>query len=228
MTRGAIVLVALLLVQGDRSGVLESTYVAGAIPLDPTPARPEWTEAQPVLIDRDYLSQPIPGRPTEVRSRWTREHLYVLFSCPFETLRLIPAPDVVNETPQLWNWEVAEVFIGWDARTITQYKELQVSPQGEWVDLAIDRASPATQPGMRWNSGVTVAARIDPAARVWYGLMRIPWAAIDTRTPQPGRQLRLGLFRIAGAEPDRRYYAWRPTGRTSFHVPDAFGTLLLR
>ena len=44
-----------------------------------------------------------------------------------------------SETPRLWNWDVAEAFIGSDFERIGFYKEFQVSPQGEWVDLAIDR-----------------------------------------------------------------------------------------
>jgi hypothetical protein len=57
--------------------------------------------------------------------------------------------------------------------------------------------------------------------------MRIPWKAIDTRPPEPGRELRIGLFRIDGKDPNKKFYAWRPTGSKSFHVPKAFGTLRL-
>ena len=73
----------------------------------------------------------------------------------------------------------------------------------------------------------TVKARIDRAPKVWYGEMRIPFSAIDPWPPEPGRQLRLGLHRPAGVNP-RIYYAWRPTGQTTFHVPEAFGTLGIR
>jgi hypothetical protein len=57
--------------------------------------------------------------------------------------------------------------------------------------------------------------------------MRIPFRAIDTRSPEEGRDLRIGLFRIAGAGQKRVFYAWRPPGGTSFHVPQAFGILRL-
>jgi hypothetical protein len=43
-----------------------------------------------------------------------------------------------------------------------------------------------------------------------------------------GRELRIGLYRIAVVEPEKHFYAWRPTGRTTFHEPKAFGTLRLR
>jgi hypothetical protein len=57
--------------------------------------------------------------------------------------------------------------------------------------------------------------------------MRIPFRAIDARPPVAGRELRIGLFRIAGVT-TKTHYSWRPTGSTTFHVPEAFGTLLLR
>ena len=81
---------------------------------------------------------------------------------------------------------------------------------------------------MEWNSGFSVKARIDHQAGIWYGVMRIPFRAIDARSPEP---------RAGAADrpvPNRRgramrtYYAWRPTGQATFHVPEAFGTLRLR
>ena len=47
-----------------------------------------------------------------------------------------------------------------------------MSPQGEWVDLDIDLAKPHHEDGWTWNSGFVVAARIDSAAKIWYGAMR--------------------------------------------------------
>ncbi len=104
------------------------------------------------------------------------------------------------------------MFIGWDFEHIGQYKELQVSPQGEWVDLDINRDAPRMAEGMKWNSGYSVKARVDGAARTWYGEMRIPFSAIDTRPTRPGLEFRIGLYRIAGTG-EKKHYAWSPTGR---------------
>ena len=112
------------------------------------------------------------------------------------------------------------------AKLVLQFIEF-TRTLGEWVDLDIDRADQQGQAGMAWNSGFVVAARVDEAARVWYGEMRIPFAAIDPRGAEAGRTLRVGLYRIAGADP-RTYYAWQPTGARNFHVPEAFGTLRLQ
>jgi hypothetical protein len=210
------------------SSVLSSTFAAGDLRLDTNPNSELWANAPRVTVDRDYFGDPIPGPPTEFRSRWTKEHLYLLSICPYDELNLKPEPDTAAETPRLWNWDVAEAFIGSGVDRITRYKEFEVSPQSEWVDLDIDREDPQGQAGMKWNSGFTVKSRIDARARIWYGAMRIPFAAIDTGPPQKGRELRIGLYRIAGVDPARRFYAWRPTGQTSFHVPQAFGTLRLK
>jgi hypothetical protein len=207
-------------------GVLESAYAKRDFELSADPNRAEWAKARRVNAGRDYLDHPIAGRPMEIRSRWTKENLYLLYICSYEQLNLKPDPDTSRETPQLWNWDVAEAFIGSDYAHIARYKEFQVSPQGEWVDLDIDRENQKGQQGMKWNSGYAVKGRIDAQAKVWYGEMRIPFAAIDTRPPVKGRELRIGLYRIAGIAP-KQYFAWRPTGQTSFHVPQAFGTLRL-
>jgi hypothetical protein len=38
----------------------------------------------------------------------------------------------------------------------------------------------------------------------------------------------IAVTRISGAGQKKAYYAWRPPMGTSFHVPQAFGTLRLR
>lgn len=212
----------------DPAAVLESLYSPRDFELTADPKSTQWAGTPPATAGHNYLDQPIPGPPTEIRSRWTDRNLYVLYVCPYDQLNLKPDPNPAAETPELWKWDVAEAFIGSDFEHIGRYKEFQVSPQGEWVDLDIDRDNPKTQPGMAWNSGYVVKARIDAPHKVWFGEMRIPWPALDSRTPQEGRELRLGLFRISGAGEKKAFYAWRPPLGTSFHVPQAFGTLRLR
>jgi hypothetical protein len=209
------------------AAVLESPFSPAELELDADPTTAPWREAPRVVANRNKSGEPIPGPPTEIRSRWTKQNLYLLYTCPYDELNLKPDPTAAVETPRLWNWDVAEAFIGSDYEHIGRYKEFQVSPQSEWVDLDIDRANPKTQAGMKWNSGYAVKGRIDAGAKVWYGMMRIPFSAIDTRPPEPGRELRIGLFRIAGVT-TKTHYSWQPTNGVTFHVPEAFGVLRLR
>ncbi|WP_084080714.1 carbohydrate-binding family 9-like protein [Edaphobacter aggregans] len=190
---------------------------------DPTSAF--WRSAPVTFLTRDAFGKPLPGLSTEVRSRWTLTHLYLLFTCPYDTLRLNPDPVTLTKTNKLWEWDVAEVFLGSDFNNIRRYKEFEVSPQGEWVDLDVDLDSPNHEEGWVWSSGFEVASRIDPSKCIWYGSMRIPFSAIDSRPASPGNMLRINFFRSDG--PGRSLVAWQPTMKPTFHVPEAFGTLLL-
>jgi hypothetical protein len=186
-----------------------------------------WSTATPVYIERDSFGKAAPGYRTEVRSRWTKDNLYFLFICPYEQLHLKPGPNARQETNELWNWDVAEVFVGSDFSDIKRYKEFEVSPQGEWIDLDINLRNPHHEDGWKWNSGFQVAARVDEQKRIWYGAMRIPLAAIDPRPALPGNTLRVNLFRSQGPPHHLHEIAWQPPMSKSFHVPEKFGLLKL-
>ncbi len=195
--------------------------------LDTNPASAFWTAAPPTFAELDVLGRPMPEYRTEVRSRWTRDNLYFLFVCPYKHLFLKPAPNVVQETNELWNWNVAEVFIGSDFQDIKRYKEFEVSPQNEWVDLDINLHVPVHEDGWVWNSGFEHATRVDEAAHTWYVVMRIPFAALGTPAPSEGTEFRLNLFRTEGPPKDTKEITWRAPMSNEFHVPERFGLLKL-
>ena len=192
------------------------------------PAAAAWKSVQGVVAEKDRFGKVVPHHRTEIRSRWTEGNLYFLFICPYEKLHLKPDPSTKADTDHLWDWDVAEVFIGSDFQHISRYKEFEVSPQGEWVDLDIDRDFVQADHGIKWNSGFTSKARIDDKKKVWYAEMKIPFAAIDKRKPAEGVEYRVNLYRCQGAEPNRVFIAWQPTGQKSFHVPEKFGRMKLQ
>ena len=206
---------------------MQSKYARADVAPETNPNSDFWREAPSVFADRDSFGKIVPGHRTEIRSRWTADNLYFLFICPYEHLNLKPDPRTDVETNKLWEWDVAEAFIGYDLQNISQYKEFEVSPQGEWVDLDIDLTKPHHEGGWTWNSGFKVAARIDSDRKIWYACMRIPYKAIDTWSAQAGNTLRLNLYRSQGPKAQHAAIAWQPTHKASFHVPEAFGTLEL-
>lgn len=206
---------------------MESKRAAEDVRPDTDPSSHFWRDAPAVIAENDQFGKIVPNHRTEVRSRWTKQNLYFLFICPYEELNLKPASRTDTETNELWKWDVAEIFIGSDPNEIWRYKEFEVSPQGEWVDLDIDLHKTHHENGWTWNSGVRVAARIDPGPKVWYACMRIPYASIDQRAATAGNVLRLNLFRAQGPDSRRRAITWQPTQRETFHAPEAFGTLKL-
>lgn len=211
----------------DPRTVIESFYAQKDWEPNADPSAPEWTGIPAVEASKDSFGNAVPGLVTEIRSRWTHKYLYLLFSCPYQELNTRPDPVTDQKTNKLWDYDVAEAFIGSDYLNTGRYKEFQVSPHGEYVDLDIDRADPNNEKGIAWDSGMTVKGNVDEKKKVWYGEMRIPFQSLDVKQAKPGDELRIGLFRIAGKEPNRIYLAWRPTGASTFHVPDAFGSLVL-
>ena len=215
------------LARPDGPGVAKSRYIKAEFSLSPDPDSSEWKGAPAVFAENDTHGKPVPGHRTEIRSRWTDRNIYFLFVCPYETLHLKPNPEIKKETNKLWDWDVAEIFVGSDFKNIHRYKEFEISPRGEWVDLDIDRKNPLPEGGWLWNSGFDNQTRIDEKNKVWYGVMRIPIKSIDERKPANGTQMRVNFFRCQGSDPGRKYIAWQPTKSSTFHVPEAFGHLVL-
>ena len=185
-----------------------------------------WTSAPVVRINSDQYGKPMPGLDTEVRSRWSPEYLYLLFTCRYDALYLKPDPVLDRETNRLWNWDVAEIFIGDDFENIRRYKEFEISPRGEWVDLDINAPGKNKEDAWLWNSGFTVKAHIDDARKIWYGEMRIPFSSISRHPAADGLEFRANFYRAQGP-PKARLMSWLPTNAPTFHVPQAFGILRL-
>ncbi len=202
-----------------------SHYSKADFALSADPSTAQWKKIPPVIMENDAHGKPVPGHRTEVRSRWTDKYLYVLYTCPYEELYLHPNPTQTEETNELWNWDVAEIFIGTN-KEIRRYTEYELSPQGEWVDLDILRDKQPPEHDWKWNSGFKVKSRIDHARKIWYGEMQIPFAALGIEKPAKGTTMRVNLYRVQGPPP-RKDLAWRPTNSNSFHVPESFGRLTL-
>jgi hypothetical protein len=204
-----------------------SIYSSKDVTLSTDPRTAFWRGAAPVIADRDTEGQVVVNHRTEIRSRWTNDSLYLLFVCPYEELYLKPNPNIKEETYELWNWDVAEVFLGSNFKDIRRYKEFEISPQGEWIDLDVDLSLPHHEVGWTWNSGFAVSAKIDRKRKIWYGAMRIPFASIISQAPTEGTILRANLFRSQGPPNHRKEIAWKPPLSSTFHTPERFGRLEL-
>ncbi|MGA3077364.1 MAG: hypothetical protein ABSG56_27230, partial [Bryobacteraceae bacterium] len=91
-----------------------SRYAASDFALTANPQARQWKNAPAVFAGNGPRGEPVPGHRTEIRSRWTSTNIYFLFICPYQELHLKPKPSTAAETNQLWNWDVAEVFVGSD------------------------------------------------------------------------------------------------------------------
>src|SRR5205823_3649624 len=207
--------------------VIKAVHATADISLTDDPTASFWSAARPAYLEKDVQGKVITGFRTEVRTRWTKDNLYFLFMCPYDELYLKPSPNTKKETYELWNWDVAEVFISSNFDDIKRYQEFEVSPQGEWIDLDIDLHKPHHEVGWTWNSGFEMKARIDAANHRWFAVMRIPLTAIDKLSPAAGNTFRMNLFLSEGPASNHHEVTWQPPMSNTFHVPEVFGVLKL-
>jgi hypothetical protein len=223
----ALLPLAAALASADPKAKMVAPHSKSGFDLTADPTSRAWKKIKPIEGAVDPMGKPAASNRFQFRVQWTDAFLYILFTCPFDQLNLKPNPTQIEETNKLWEWDVVEVFIGADLDNIHQYKELQVSPQGEWVDLDIDRKAPKPEGGWKWNSGMQSRAKLDEAGKVWHAEMKVPFAALGGDKPRPGSEYRINVYRLAGKAPDRIQVMWTPTMVRSHHTPEQFGRLVL-
>jgi hypothetical protein len=212
---------------GESPAIAESIHAPHDVNLSTDPSSVFWRGAGWIYASVDEEGGAVTGLRTKILSRWTASNIYFLFISPYEHLFVKPNPDPQHETYQLWDWNVAEVFIGTDFQNIKRYKEFEVSPQNEWIDLDIDLHSQHHENGWKWNSGFEHAARMDEARHAWYVAMKIPFAALDVHAPMPGLKFRVNFYRTDGGGADSKEVMWQAVKSKTFHVPERFGLLRL-
>lgn len=184
------------------------------------PLDKEWHMAKPIVFCRDWKGESSgPPRETEVRLLWSPQFFYARILAHYQDLFIYPEANIRREN--LWQRDVAEIFLQTDTTQLKQYKEFEISPNGNWLDLAI--APPGAS---NLSCPVKTNTIIDQQRHVWIAQLAIPMHCL-TEKFDPRAIWRLNLFRIEGRAQTRFYSSWQPTNTSqpNFHVPDVFGTL---
>ncbi|HEX7154746.1 MAG TPA: carbohydrate-binding family 9-like protein [Thermoanaerobaculia bacterium] len=191
-----------------------------------------WTappECEPVRL-RNTVDGAAPRLATTVAVWFDEEMLTFLFS---STDDHIVARYTEHDAP-LWEEDVVEVFLAPDG--LTEYFELEVSPNGTTFDARIvspDGARATMQTDLAWTcEGLMAAVRraTEATGEVTIDtVVRVPFRSLGRTAPVAGEEWRGNFFRIDRHEVHGdEYTAWRPTLRmpADFHVPGAFGRLV--
>lgn len=215
---------------GSARAVITAPHADGSPRLIADDASSVWRNTATAVIHKD-CSKVLdwPELRTTVRAFWTDTHLYLLFRCPYRQLNVFLPRQGGGDRDKLWDRDVVEIFLGADWRDIGRYREFEIAPTGDHVDLAIDYYGKHFEES--WDSGWDTDARIDEPQRVWYAAARIPLRAVSSDAIAPGTRWRMNLYRIDGIGPDpvRHFLCWQPTcvkDRDPNHVPEHFGTLV--
>ncbi len=189
------------------------------------PIASDWERATPVCFFRDWQGRNEDfQRQTEVRVLWNEQELYLRFCCRYRSINVHDDADSKGRRDYLWERDVAEVFLQPDRFGEKYYKEFEVSPNGQWLDLNI------TSAGLTHiTSGMRSLVKTDEARSEWTAELAIPMGAITERF-DPEQPWRVNFYRCEGLEPQRWFSTWQPTHtpEPQFHVPDSFGTLRFR
>ncbi|MGA9566407.1 MAG: carbohydrate-binding family 9-like protein [Candidatus Korobacteraceae bacterium] len=186
------------------------------------PPDEEWLNAEPVAFCHDWQGKnQDPQRTTEVRLLWSEAEIYLRFRCRYRTIYVFPNAGLNGRRDALWDRDVAEVFLQPDRFGEKFYKEFEVSPNGQWLDLDITPAGLA-----HITSGLRSVVKVDEVECIWTADLAIPILAITPRFDS-AHPWRVNFFRCEGVDPKRFYSAWQPTETTepNFHVPQKFGWL---
>jgi alpha-galactosidase len=179
-----------------------------------------WMSAQTTSFCSDWRGENADQeRETSVQILWRPETLYFRYHCRYRNIHVFEGGGIQRDG--LWMADVAEVFIQSTAIEPKRYREFEISPNGDWLDLDISPGGKAIL-----NCGMKSHVVVDSESRTWTAQMAVPIDCI-TESFHPEDAWRLNLFRIEGREPDRFYSAWQPTfaPRPNFHVPEVFGFL---
>lgn len=205
-------------------------YVKGRPALTLDESAGIWKQASSQWMSKDCSRQiDYSSLKTEVKAFWTDTDLYLFFRCPYTVLNLFLPANPQEPRVGLWDRDVVEMFLGDDWTNINHYREFEIAPTGDWIDLAIDLDRNSYDHS--WRSGWQTMARIDEANKIWLAAARIPLSAVSGKPVGNGAKWRINLYRIEGqgADPQRHFLCWQPTcvrNRDPNHVPEHFGTLI--
>src|SRR5208282_5431306 len=104
---------------------------------------------------------------------------------------------------QLWDRDVAEVFLQPAGSDPRRYKEFEVSPNGLWIDLDI---APGEKRDLQ--SGLKRRVKVDQKTKTWKAELELPMKSLTVHF-DPAAAWRVNFFRVEGAREPRFYSAWR-------------------
>jgi alpha-galactosidase len=196
---------------------------AGRIDAEGFPGLASWGNVPAIRFDRDWRGRNAdPQRETEVRLQWTVDALYLRFLARYRSVNVFTDAEPSGRRDQLWERDVAEVFLQPPGATTRSYKEFEVSPNGFWIDLEI---GPGEKRDLK--SGLRRRVKVDEQSKTWMAELALPMKSLIARF-DPTKVWRVNFFRVEGASEPRFYSAWRATGTPTpnFHVPEAFDKLV--
>jgi hypothetical protein len=209
----------------NQGGTAVAKEFVGELDASGFPNADAWKLGEPIRFAHDWQGKREDlARETTVALLWTDKMLYLKFGCRYRSLTVFQDSDANGRRDQLWDRDVAEVFIQTDPGRPRRYWEFEISPNGMWIDLGISPEGKCDA-----KSGMETQVELDEAGKIWTGIVALPMHSLARRF-EPADIWRINFFRVEGPSEPRFYSSWQPkrTLQPNFHVPQAFGELHFR
>ena len=206
-----------------RTDTAFAVRMVGAVDAEGFPLELAWETAPPVCFSADWQGKNADEhRETQVRLLWNTESLFLRFDMRYRSITVFADAEPSGRRDGLWDRDVCEVFLQPPCSSAGCYKEIEVAPNGLWIDLEI---APGEKRDLR--SALRRRVNIDEAQRQWHAVLALPMRSLVAPFEIP-TVWRVNFFRVEGAAEPRFYSAWRPTNtpEPNFHMPEAFGALV--
>lgn len=184
-----------------------------------------WAAAKPIRFATDWAGRTT-KTPTHVRALWSPGGLYLLWELDAASTFTDLKQPIDVERVDLYEENCVELFLAPDPANRRRYFEIELGPFGHFFDLLVDRTA-RPRSDNAWSASLTIGTARDEAKQ--RAVIEVAIAAPDVRAAlAAGAALPIGLYRMEGQN-KRQYLAAFPTRtpKPNFHVPEAFGTLVL-
>lgn len=185
---------------------------------------PIWQSVPATTFDTDWSGKTTPSKTT-VRAMWSSHALTMLWVVEGTGLNTDPSKPISAERENLYNEDCVEIFFTPNPAEPKKYFEIELGPYGHYFDLSIDRKNNKSDEA--WSSGAQIKTTVDKARHT--AIIEVALTSPDIVSAlKSGATLPINMFRMEG-KGTREYLAWSPTRtpRPNFHVPEAFGSLVL-
>ncbi len=202
----------------------------------------KFTETESLHFNHSVGGDPI-EEETWVAMKYDNDFLEIKFEC--RNNHRLDQNHYVKDNSAMFNQEVFELFICKGKEVQGKYLEIQINPNNAlFLAKITNRFKPKREYKIEYidtkTSGVTHTVEKDTINDIWKGSLKIPLKVLEYPKPTKEAIYRLNMFRVI-SNVDHADKKWSHTTETStfacwnstmtptpqFHIPDAFGVLIL-
>lgn len=160
-----------------------------------------------------------PRLSTMLKACWSTECVHFRFECEDD----YAVANFTKRDDPLYDEDVVEIFID-ETGDGRRYKEFEISPANVLFDALIGNDLAGTiDVNTRWDAEGIRTNVIKAGERLRIYDVDIPHGVFAT-APHEGLEWRVNFYRIdQDREGKRHYWAWSPTGKVNYHLPNRFG-----